>query len=152
MDGDGTAAEPFDGREDIFGGLGPAEGLGIGIAGVDIGGDGRLQLLGGAVSAALDLLLAEEREEALDLVDPGRGGRREVRVPAGPLGEPVADQLGLVARGMMMWISRSAGTVVSTVSRNRQNSCARWRGMHLPMMVPAFTSRAANNEVVPWRL
>src|ERR1700681_1990387 len=48
-------------------------------------------------------------------------------------------------------MSRSAGTCCSTVSRKRRNSCARWRAMHLPMMVPAFTSRAANSEVVPCR-
>ena len=71
LDGEGTAAKPFDGREDVVGGLGPAEGLGVGVAGVDIGGDGRLQLLDGAVSTALDLLFGEEREEPLDLVDPG---------------------------------------------------------------------------------
>src|SRR5437899_2776095 len=50
---------------------------------------------------------------------------------------------------MTTWMSRSMGTLVSTVSRKRRNSCARWRAMHLPMMVPAFTSRAANSEVVP---
>ena len=60
LDGDGTTAKPFDRREDILGGFGPAEGLGIGIAGIDIGGNGRLQLLDGAVRTALDLLLAEE--------------------------------------------------------------------------------------------
>src|SRR5512144_1444354 len=144
----------FDGRQDILGGLGPAEGFGVGIAGIDIGGDCRLQLLDGAVSTALDLLFGEKREEPLDLVDPGRGGWREVGVPAGPFGKPVADQLRLVAQAlsMMTWMSRSAGTLFSTVSRNRRNSCARWRGMHVLMMVPAFTSRAANNEVVPCRL
>ena len=60
--------------------------------------------------------------------------------------------LWLEALSMMTWMSRSAGTLFSTVSRNRRNSCARWRGMHVPMVVPAFTSRAANNEVVPCRL
>ena len=101
LDGEGTAAKPFDGREDVVGGLGPAEGLGVGVAGVDIGGDCCFQLLDGAVSTALDLLFGEEREEPLDLVDPGRGGWREVGVPAGPLGEPVADQFRLVARGVV---------------------------------------------------
>ena len=46
LDGDGTATKPFDGREDILGGLGPAEGLGVGVAGVG-GGDCRLQRLDG---------------------------------------------------------------------------------------------------------
>jgi hypothetical protein len=27
-----------------------------------------------------------------------------------------------------------------------------WRGMQSPMTMPDFTSRAANNVVVPWRL
>ena len=40
---DGAAAKPFDGGQDVVGGFGPAEGLGVGIAGVDVGGDGGLQ-------------------------------------------------------------------------------------------------------------
>ena len=67
---DGAAAKPFDGGQDVVGGFGPAEGLGVGIAGVDVGGDGGLQRGSRAVSAALDLLVGEQREEALDLVDP----------------------------------------------------------------------------------
>ena len=130
------------------------KGLGCGICGRRYRRRWPLPTPDGAVRAALDLLLAEQREEPLDLVDPGRGGRREVGVPAGPLGEPVADQLGLVARGIVhddvdVEIGRH---VVLDPSRNRRNSSARWRGMHVPMMVPAFTSRAANKRVVPWRL
>jgi hypothetical protein len=56
LDLDGAAAETLDGRQDVVGGLGPTEGL--------------LQFLGGPVGAALDLLFAQECEEALDLVDP----------------------------------------------------------------------------------
>ena len=41
-------------------------------------------------------VVGQQGEEPLDLVDPGGRGRREVDVPARPLGEPVADQLGLV--------------------------------------------------------
>jgi len=61
LEGEGTATEPFDGREDILGGPGPAEGLGMGVAGVDIGGDCGLQLLDGAVSTALDLLFGHRQ-------------------------------------------------------------------------------------------
>ena len=151
---EGAAAEPSDRCEDVVGSLGPAEGLGIGVAGIDIGADGRLQLFGRPVSAAFDLLFGQQREEALDLVDPGRGGRGEVGMPVRTLGEPVADQLGLVidALSMMTWMSRSRGRFLSTASRKRRNSAARWRDMHWPMIVPAFTSSAANNEVVPCRL
>src|SRR6476660_3661110 len=44
------------------------------------------------------MLFGQQGEEALDLVDPGRRCRREVLMPAGALGEPVADRLRLVAR------------------------------------------------------
>src|SRR5882762_7503016 len=70
VDGDRAVTKPFDGGQDVVGGFGPAKGLGVGIAGVDVGGDGGLQRGGRAVGAALDLLVGEQREEALDLVDP----------------------------------------------------------------------------------
>lgn len=42
--GDGAATEPPDGGQDVVGGFGPAERLWISVAGVDVGGDGGLQL------------------------------------------------------------------------------------------------------------
>jgi hypothetical protein len=48
--------------------------------------------------ASLDLFLGEQSEEALEPVDPRRGCRP---VPAWALGEPVTDQLRLVARGVV---------------------------------------------------
>jgi hypothetical protein len=71
-----------------------------------------------------------------------------------PFGEPVTDQFGLIA-GCIVHDDLDVeieGAFFSTVSRNRRNSCARCRGMHLPMMVPSFTANVANNEVVPCRL
>src|SRR4028119_517897 len=82
--GDGASAEPLDAGQDVVGGLGPAEGLRVCVASVDVGGDRRLQLRRGAVCAAPDLLLGQQREEPLGLVVPGRGGRREVGAAAGP--------------------------------------------------------------------
>ena len=61
----------MDGGEDVVGGLGPSEGLGVGIVGVDVGVDGLFELGDGAEHAAADMPLGEQREEALDLVDPG---------------------------------------------------------------------------------
>jgi hypothetical protein len=98
LDRDRAVTKPFDGGQDIVGGFGPAEGLGVGIAGVDVGGDSGLQRGSRAVGAALDLLVGEQGKEALDLVDPRRGCRREVHLPAEPFGKPVADQFGLMAR------------------------------------------------------
>ena len=131
------------------------KGLGVGVGGLDVAMDGGLELGDGAMDAAAQGALGEQGEQALDLVDPGGRGRREVDVEARALGEPVADQLGLVAcrqLSMMRWTSRSAGTCASTASRNLRNSRRRWRGKQRPMTVPAFTSSAANSEVVPWRV
>ena len=70
VDRECATAEAFDGGQDIVGCLGPAEGFGIGVAGLDIGIDRRFQVGGRAMGATLDLLLGQQREEPLDLVDP----------------------------------------------------------------------------------
>jgi hypothetical protein len=49
----------------------PTERLGRGISDFDISGDRGFQFGYGSMCAALDLLLGQEREEALDLIDPG---------------------------------------------------------------------------------
>ena len=70
LDGDRAVTKPFDGGQDVVGGFGPAKRLGVGVAGIDVGRDRGLQRGSRAVSAALDLLVGEQCEEALDLVDP----------------------------------------------------------------------------------
>lgn len=90
-----------DGSEDVVGGLGPFEWLGIGIVMTDEIHNVCAQGLDAAIDAAPDLLIGEEREEALDLIEPGRTGGREMDMPARPFGEPVADQWGLV-RGVVV--------------------------------------------------
>jgi len=89
-------AEALDGREDIVGGFCPLEWLGIGIVMTDEVKNVCAQSLDAAIDAAPDLFVGDEREEALDLIEPGRTGRREMDMPALPFGEPVADQRSLV--------------------------------------------------------
>ena len=60
------------------------------------GGDVGLEFVDTAMDAALDLLVGEQREPALDLVEPGGAGRREVQVIA-----PVADEPGLDRRRLV---------------------------------------------------
>ena len=48
------------------------------------------------MDAAADLLFGDGGEEALDLIDPGTGGRREVNMPSRPRAQPFSDRLGLV--------------------------------------------------------
>src|SRR5258707_11746118 len=106
------------------------------------------------MGAALDLLIGEQGKEALDLVDPRRGCRGEVHLPAGSFGKPVADQFGLMARRVVhddVDVGIGGYMFLEGVEEAAE-FCARWRGMHAPMMVPALTSRAANSEVVPCRL
>src|SRR5687768_15553482 len=62
LNGEGSPTEALDRGEDVVCGLGPAKGLGIGVAGLDVGVDGRLQLCRRSVSAALDLLFGQQRE------------------------------------------------------------------------------------------
>ena len=69
-------AEPLDGGEDVIGGFGPFEGFGVLVCRVDVVEDGALQLLGGAMDAAPDLLVGQQPEPALDLVQPGGVNRR----------------------------------------------------------------------------
>jgi hypothetical protein len=63
-------AEALNSGEDAVGRLGPWEGPGICVVNVDEGADVVLQLLGGPVDAAPDVLVGEQGEAALDLVDP----------------------------------------------------------------------------------
>ena len=62
----------MDGCEDFVGGFGPSEGFRIGIVGIDEGADICLELLGGSMHTAPDLLVGDQSEKTLDLIDPGR--------------------------------------------------------------------------------
>src|SRR6185312_797919 len=89
--------EGLDGGENVVGGFGPAEALGVGVDGVEVGEDRGFQFRGRAVDVATDLLFGDVGEEALDLIDPGAGGRREVNMPSRPRAVPLSDRLGLVS-------------------------------------------------------
>ena len=96
MHGEGFGAISGDGLEDGIGGLGPDEGLGVVVVGLDEGGNVGLEFVDAAMDAALDLLVGEQREPALDLVEPGGAGRREMQVIARVSGEPGFDRRCLV--------------------------------------------------------
>ena len=80
----------------------------------------------------------------------------EVSSPAlAPAGEPIdLDHLSRMTLGersrereVLALFDRQADILLE-----RMNSAARWRSMHWPITVPAFTSSATNSVVVPWRL
>jgi hypothetical protein len=65
-----VSAEALDGSKDVIGGLGPSERFGIGVVSVDERSDVSPEGGDAAIDAAADLLIGDEREEALDLVEP----------------------------------------------------------------------------------
>jgi hypothetical protein len=74
----------------------PDKGLGVFVVMLDEISDCVFKFPGGAVNAAAKLFVGEGGEPALDQVEPTCRGGREVQMESGPLGQPVANQLGLV--------------------------------------------------------
>jgi transposase len=82
--------------EDFAGGLGPDEGLGVGIVVFEIVHDGAFELGDACEDAAADAVAGDLGEEPLDHVEPGRRGGREVQVKAGMRLEPALYGGGLM--------------------------------------------------------
>src|SRR3712207_1630760 len=75
---------------------GPDEGAWVGVGGLDVAADRRFEGVDRGEDAAPELAQGEQGEPALDEVEPGGRGRREVQVVAGALGQPVPDDARLV--------------------------------------------------------
>ena len=65
-----VSAEAFDGSKDVIGGLSPSERFWIGVVSIDERSDVSPESGDAAIDATPDLLIGEEREEALDQVEP----------------------------------------------------------------------------------
>ena len=66
----GLKAEALDAGEDLVGGLCPSAWLGILVDPIDVVLDGLFEFLSGAMDTPPQLLLAQESEQAFDLVQP----------------------------------------------------------------------------------
>jgi len=146
-------AEAFDGSEDVVGGLGPPEGSGIGVDGVDVVSDGLLEFLRGAMDAAAQLFFREHREEAFHLVQPRGSGGSEVDVPARVPGQPALHSRGLV--GDVVVHDQMDLEIVRDAALDHPQELE-----ELPAAVPwealsddraSGDVQAANSVVVPWR-
>jgi hypothetical protein len=86
--------------------------------------DGGLQIDHGLEDATLETALGEGREEALDGVEPGGRGRREVECPARMARQPFSDLGVLVGASLsrIAWRVLPAGASRSTALRKRMNS------------------------------
>src|SRR5665647_2590909 len=82
--------------EDLFGGFGPDEWLGVFVPSLGPGADIGLEGLDGGVAATADELIGDEAEPALDLVDPAGAGRGEMHMEAWMFDEPGVDRRRLV--------------------------------------------------------
>ncbi len=82
--------------QDLFGGGGPDEGLGVGVVGGQVGLDCGDQVGDGLEDAAADCFVVEFAEPAFDHVQPGARGRGEVQVKARVFGQPRLDGFVLV--------------------------------------------------------
>ena len=87
--------------EDLVGGFGPGEGLGVGVVLGDVAMDRRLEVDDGVEGAPLESAPGECREEGLDRVQPGARGRREVKGPAGMPRQP-GDDLGMLVAAVVI--------------------------------------------------
>jgi hypothetical protein len=65
-----VSTEALNGSQDVIGGFGPSERFWIGVVSFDERGDVGPKGGDTPIDAAPDLLIGEEREEALDLVEP----------------------------------------------------------------------------------
>ena len=90
-----------DGGEDAVGVGGPDEGLGIVVGLVDEAVDGGLEVDDGAEHAASEPAPGQLGEEALDAVEPGRRGGREVKNEPGVALQPIHD-LGMLVGGIVV--------------------------------------------------
>jgi len=86
----------LDSSKNIIGRLCPSERFGIFVDDVEIVENCLFQFRRGTMDTSAQLVVGQQREEPLDLVDPGSGGRREMDMPARAFGEPVSDLIGFV--------------------------------------------------------
>ena len=124
------------------------EGFRLGVVIVEEAVDSGLEVGDGPEDAALETALGQDGEEALDGVEPRRGGRREVERPArmarkpSPHGRMLVG--GVVVEDRMDGLAD--GNLVAPIDSQRPLCMLR------PITVPSSTFIAANRVVVPFRL
>ena len=155
----------FDGGDDFVWIGGPGEGLWVVVGLVEEAVDGDLEVDNGAEDAAFQAPLRELREEALDGIEPGAGGRHEVEGEALVAAEPGA-HLGMLVGGVVVedHMDALAGRDIGLDGVEEADELLVAVALHAapddlalehvqrPMTLPSSTLRAANRVVVPCRL
>src|SRR4029450_5008865 len=139
--------------EELVGGLGPDERLGILVPRLDPSPKVGLQLGDAAVGRAPQLAVGQAGEPALHQVQPGAVGRGQVEVEAGMAQQPSLDLWGLVGPVVVadqVHVQRGRHSGVDG-AQELENSWWRWRRCTWEMTLPEATSSAANRLAVPLR-
>jgi hypothetical protein len=93
---------------------------------LQVAADSVLAFAGAAVSAAAQLFFGQDSEPALDQVEPGSAGRREVQVEARMAQQPALDRRGFVG-GVVIDESDGARVRVARYRRWSAETCGtRW--------------------------
>ena len=137
-------AETSDAGEDGIGRFCPDEGLRVGVSLSDVGVDRIFEIGGLLEGTALQASTGQQGKPALDEIEPRRGCRREVKVPARTLHDPVVDQLGFVDGRVV-----EHEVYVEIIWYGRLNLIE--EGAELDRTMPAWMSSAANRSLVPWQ-
>ena len=91
-----SQAKPLNAGQNVIGGFGPHERLGVGIVTIEVLANRLLELTGGSMRAPTQVLLSERGEPAFDLVEPRGRGRREVDLESWMSSKPGTYRRGFV--------------------------------------------------------
>ncbi|MET4036280.1 hypothetical protein ABMB68_009068 [Bradyrhizobium sp. RT4a] len=131
--------------------VGPDEGLSFVIVGFDIGIDVPLELFEACEGSTAERLPLQDRETNLDLTEPGRACRREMKVHIGVGLEPAVVLLmgvEIVEDDVKLAVRKTE----VTLSMKSRNSTRRRCFECVAMIFPVASSSAADSVVVPCRL
>jgi len=131
--------------------LGLDEGFGIGIVVLQVIHNGVLELGDALEGPAANAVSGDLGEEALDHVEPGSRGRREVEVETRMGLEPGRGFMGGVVVNHEMKVETLWGLLIDQLEKAQELAMPMAR-QAVPMTLPSSMLSAANKVVVPLRL
>ena len=126
----------------------------VGIVVSEVFHDGALELGDAFEGATANAVSSDLGEEALDHVEPGSRGRREVQIEARMRLEPALygrRLMGGIAVDDQVEVETGRGAMIDQLEKAQELSMP-VRGIQVPITLPSSILRAANRVVVPLRL
>src|SRR5260370_41672035 len=124
------------------------------IVGCEVFADGVCELDGAAVSATADLARGEIGKPALDLVEPGGRGRREVQCKSRMPSKPALDRRGLMRAVVVHdeMHGKRGGDVLFHVLQELEKLPGAMAPVQLPDDLAGGDVERGKRVVVPWRM